>query len=342
MILVTGGTGILGSRLLYDLASKGYEVRCLSRTMNHSIVEKTFQNNAPENYKSLLNKIEWVKGDVLDLVSLVDAMEGITKIFHCAGFVSFYPSDYKMMMKINVEGTENVVNLSLEKSIEKLVHVSSIAAIGRLKQAEMINEETHWKISSANTGYAVSKYGAEREVWRGIEEGLNAVIVNPAVIIAPGDWSSNTPSMFNLVWRGLNFYTEGITAFVDARDVSKIMIALMESNIISQRFILASENLSFREFFDCIADNFNKPHAKIKVGKNLASLGWKLLAIKGFLTNSRPMITKETAIASVSRYYYSNEKIRKAIDIEFIPIKQCIKDVCKVFLIDKMQSNNQV
>jgi len=339
MILVTGGTGILGSRLLFDLVSKGIDVRCLSRNNKHSIVEKTFRNNAPDNYDSLLKKIEWVKGDVTDVISLEDAMQGISKVYHCAGFVSFYPSDYKMMMKINVEGTENTVNLSLEKGIEKLVHVSSIAAIGRLKQNETINEETHWKISSANTGYAISKYGAEREVWRGIEEGLNAVIVNPAVIIGPGDWNTNTPAMFNLVWKGLNFYTEGITAFVDARDVSKAMINLMESNIKNERYILASENISFKEFFDSIADNFHKHHAKIKIGTTLAAIAWRMLALKGFLINSRPMITKETAIASISRYYYSNDKIKKVIGLEFIPLKKSIEDVCKIFMEEKETMN---
>ncbi len=334
MILVTGGTGILGSRLLFDLVSSGKEVRALSRSTNRSVVEKTFRIYAPENHETLLQKINWVTGDVTDILSLDEAMEGITKVYHCAGFVSFDRSDYKMMMKINVEGTENIVNICLEKGVEKLIHVSSIAAIGREKEEFLISEDTHWKTSSANSGYAISKYGAEREVWRGMEEGLNAAIVNPGVIIAPGDWHTNTPEMFLLAWRGLRFYTEGINAFVDARDVSKAMIALMESDITKERFIITSENLSFRDFFGMISDGLHKPRATIKVEKKLAGIGWRMLTLKSFFTNTKPLITKETALASVSRYFYSNEKIKKAISMEFIPMKQSVMDVCKVFLND--------
>ncbi len=340
MILITGGTGILGSRLLFDLVKNGEPIRAISRSTNHAIVEKTFKIYAPDNYKKLLDTIEWVHGDITDLVSLEGAMDGITKVYHCAGFVSFHPSDYNKMMKINVEGTENMVNICLEKGVEKFVHVSSIAAIGRLKQGELISEETHWKTSAANTGYAISKYGAEREVWRGTAEGLNAVIVNPGVIIAPGNWNDNTPAMFNLVWRGLPVFTEGVNAFVDARDVSKAMIELMESSIHSERFILTSENVSFKDFFAHIADGLHKPQARIRVGKTLSNIGWRLLAMKGFFTNSRPAITKETAMASVSKYYYSNAKIKKAIGIEFIPMKQSIKDVCKVFLKEHNEGNS--
>ena len=335
MILVTGGTGILGSRVLFDLVSTGKKVRAIYRSGNFSVLEKTFKINAPDNHEALLRNIEWVKADITDIVSLGDAFENITHVYHCAAIVSFYPPDYKMMMKINVEGTENMVNLALENGVKKFCHVSSIAAIGRSKEGEIITENSHWKTSPSNSGYAISKYGAEREVWRGINEGLNAVILNPGVILGPGDWNNNTPSMFKTVWKGLKVYTEGINGFVDVRDVSKAMIHLMESDIINERFILVSENISFKQFFEYIADSFNKPHATIKVNKTLSSIGWRLLKVIGFLTNTKPFITKETAMAAVSTYYYSNEKIKKAINIEFIPIKESVNDIATIFIEEK-------
>lgn len=335
MILVTGGTGILGSRLLFDLVSRGKKVRAIHRSDNFSITEKTFKTNAPNDYEVLLKNIEWVKADITDIISLEDAFDNVTHIYHCAAIVSFYPADYKMMMKINVEGTENMVNLALEKGIKKFCHVSSIAAIGRSKEGETIAENSHWKTSPANSGYAISKYGAEREVWRGVHEGLNAVIVNPGVILGPGDWNTNTPSMFNTVWKGLKVYTEGVNGFVDVRDVSKAMINLMESDIINERYILVSENVSFKQFFEYIADVFHKPHATFKVNKTLASIGWRILKVTGFLTNKRPFITKETAIAATSKYYYSNEKIKKALNMEFIPIKKTVEDIAAIFLEEK-------
>ena len=335
MILVTGGTGILGSRLLFDLVSSGKKVRAIHRSNNFSVLEKVFKINAPDDYEALLKNIEWVKADVTDIVSLEDAFDNITHIYHCAAIVSFYPADYKMMMKINVEGTENMVNLALEHGIKKFCHVSSIAAIGRAKEGETITENSHWKTSTNNSGYAISKYGAEREVWRGIHEGLNAVIVNPGVILGPGDWNINTPSMFNTVWKGMKVYTEGVNGFVDVRDVSKVMITLMESDIINKRYILISENIAFKQLFEYIADCFHKPHATIKVNKTLASIGWKILKVTGFLTNKRPFITKETAAAATSKYYYSNEKIKKALNMEFIPIKKTVEDIATIFLIEK-------
>ncbi|MEI6815591.1 MAG: NAD-dependent epimerase/dehydratase family protein [Bacteroidota bacterium] len=332
MILVTGGTGILGSRLLFDLVNKGKKVRAIHRSNDFFITQKIFKLNAPERHLELFQNIEWIHADITDINSLEPAFDGITHVYHCAAFISFLGDAYKKMMSINVEGTENMVNLSLERKIEKFAHVSSIAAIGRVKVGEMITEDTYWKTSPNNTGYAISKYGAEREVWRGMAEGLNAVIVNPGVIIGPGDWNNNTSEMFSLGWRGMKFYTEGVNAFVDARDVSKALIALMESDISNERFILASENISFRQFFDFIADSFNKPRATVKVNRTLANIGWRLEALRSFIKNKRPTITKETARASTNKFYYSNEKIRKAIGMEFMPMKKSVEDTCKVFL----------
>ena len=223
MILVTGGTGLLGSHLLLELARSGKNVRALKRkSSNISQVRKVFLYYV-QNADELLQNIEWFEGDLLDFGSIEDSLEGVKEIYHAGAVVSFYPSDHKSMLKVNIEGTANLVNLALEKAISKFCYVSSVSTLGRADNLGLTDEETYWKASNKNSQYAISKYGAEREVWRGIEEGLNAVIVNPSVILGPGDWKSGSPAFFSRIGKGLKFYTSGINGFVDVRDVSKAM-----------------------------------------------------------------------------------------------------------------------
>lgn len=332
MILVTGGTGLVGSHLLYDLVRNGNRVRALKRAgSNTSLVCKTFSYYC-SNPDELFARIEWVEGDICDAASLEDALDGIEKVYHCAAIVSFVPHAREEMLKVNVEGTANVVNACLEKKISKLCHVSSIATLGRNGAAGMVTEETHWKASPENSWYAISKYGAEREVWRGVAEGLNVVVVNPALIIGPGDWSKGSIVVFPLAARRMKYYTSGSTGYVDARDVSRAMISLMESDIKGERFLLNSANLSFRTFFDMMHDAFGKNHASVSVGPFLAELGWRLEKIRSALKRKEPVITKETARAANYTYQFSSDKIKKIIGFEFIPIEQSVREICGFYL----------
>ncbi len=327
MILVTGGTGLVGSHLLAELVQSGKSVRAIKRnSSNMSLVKQQIPDTV------LFAKIEWVEADVLDVYSLSEAMEGVTDIYHCAATISFNPADVADMMKVNIEGTANVINMALEKGVKKICHVSSIAAIGKALNDETVTEKTPWKTSPNNSNYAISKYGSEREVWRGTMEGLDAVIVNPSVIIGPGDWNTGSSKMFKQAYTGLKFYTSGINGFVDVRDVCKTMIMLMESDIKNERFIVSSENYPFREFFDNACLNFGKPLPSIKASPLLGSLTWRAEAVRSFFTGSKPLITKETARSANQQYYYSNEKIKKALNFEFISVKQSIKDTCGYFL----------
>lgn len=327
MILVTGATGLLGSRLVFDLTSGGKKVRALFRNE----ASKAHLSRYFKGYPELLQKIEFFRGDITDIFSLQEALAGVEEIYHCAGKVSFQPSDKEKMHHINISGTANIVNAALDAGIRKFCHVSSIAAIGRNGSSAMINEDNSWKTSVHNSEYAISKYGAEREVWRGIAEGLNAVIVNPGVIIGPGDWRTDSSMLFGQVQRGLRFYTEGMNGFVDVRDVSTSMIQLMNSGRTGERYILVAENKPFREVFDCIADQLHKPRPSIKAGPLLTSLAWRAEWIKSKLFGTKPVITRETARSASGVNRYDNSRIIAATGIQFIGIEKAIADAAAYF-----------
>ena len=336
LILVTGGTGLVGTHLLFDLCKSGNRVRALKR--NNSDVDKVKKvfSYYSSGVDQLLKNIEWVDVDLLDVYSLMDAMEGITEVYHCAAMVSFEPKHETEMMKINVEGTANMVNAALEKGIKNFCHVSSIATVGREEHSTLSTEETFWKSSPDHSNYAISKYAAEREVWRASEEGLNIIIVNPSLIIGAGNWQQSSSSMFSKGYEGLKYFTNGANGFVDVRDVTALMIVLMESEIKNQRFILNSENISYKYFFDLIHQEFDKSKSSIKVGKVISNLAWRVEKIKCMISGEAPLITKETVRSANNISAFSNEKIKKAFpDYKFISVEQSIKDTCRLFLRDQ-------
>jgi dihydroflavonol-4-reductase len=330
MILVTGGTGLVGSHLIRELVHKGEKVRAIRRKESDLSVFKKYLGD-----DTIKDKVEWVEADVTDIYSISDAMEGIHQVYHTAATVSFLPSDKGRMMKVNAEGTANVVNTALDNGIHKLCHVSSVAAIGRTGKDEVITENSKWTNSSHNSNYALSKYAAEREVWRGIAEGLNAVIVNPSIILGPADWSKGSPRIFSGVFKGLKFYSEGINAFVDVRDVAAVMIRLMESGISNERFIIMSENLSYKELFEKIALGLGKPAPALKAGRLLAGLAWRLDRLRQGITGTEPLVTKETARTASQKNLYSADKVKAALNYSFLSIDQSVKDTCNVFLSEK-------
>jgi dihydroflavonol-4-reductase len=328
MILVTGGSGLVGSHILFDLVSSGKKVRALRRAVSNMNVVNSLFSKSPE----LLNNIEWVEGEVNDIFSLDDAMAGVDTVYHSAAFISFYQSDKNKMLKVNVEGTANVVNMAMKNNISRLCHVSSVAALGRTSGEINVDENSWWKTSSRNSNYAISKYGGEREVWRAMEEGLSAFIINPTIIIGPGNWTGGSTQMFSQVNKGMPYYTNGITGFVDVRDVSKSALLLMEKGVRDQRFIINSENVTYRYVFDLIAQYLGKKKTSIKVTPLLSEIGWRAETIKSWITRSKPMITKETARNGLMEWHYSNEKIRKETGMDFISVEQSVKDTCEVFL----------
>jgi dihydroflavonol-4-reductase len=332
MQLITGSSGLVGSHLLLKLLRDGKKVRALYR--NDFSIDRTKANFKMHGKQALdlFTGIEWVKGDLQDLVSLDSALENVDYVYHCAALVSFKKSDKQALFKTNIEGTRNLVNLCLSKKIKKLCHVSSTAAIGKSFDQEKASEELPWKKEKSTSNYSVSKYHAEMEVWRGIEEGLNAVIVNPSIILGPADWSRGSAELFSKVWKGLKYYTLGKNAFVDVRDVVSCMTSLMKSDISGERFLVFSENLSYQELFNLIAKYLGKSKPSVQVKPWFLNLVWRMELIRAFIMRSSPLVTKETANSSMSLRTYSNHKISAAIGFKFMTVEDSIKDTAKLFL----------
>ena len=333
MILVTGSSGLVGSHVLFRLVNEGYRGKALIRSKDRiQSVKRIFQfyTNISDE---LLRQIEWVEGDVLDIGSLEEAFDGVDKVYHCAAVVSFKKADKSKILTTNVKGTLNIVNLCLAKRIIKLAYVSSVAVLGQNPEQKTITEDDLFNEIPKNTTYAMSKFLAEREIWRGIAEGMNAVIVNPSTIIGPGDWQKGSSQLFTEIYHGLKYYTEGVTGYVDVRDVADTLILLMKSEIINERFILNSENLCFKDLFDMMADALGKPRPMVRINKFTAEIAWRLFTLKSLVTGKPSAITAETARSAFVSYYYSNQKFKETFpNYSFIPIRNSIADTAKIFI----------
>jgi len=321
-ILITGGTGFLGAYIIKQLVEKDYAVRAIRRT-----------NKLPAFIpKEVFDTVEWVEGDVLDVVSLEDAMEGIDTVIHSAAIVSFFKKEQKQMYKINVEGTANVVNIALEKNIKRFVHISSIAALGRKVDGGHVNEEKKWEESKVNTHYAKTKYKAEIEVWRGISEGLNAVILNPSTILGYGDWNNGSSAIFKKVYEEFKWYTPGVNGFVDVEDVAAATVLLMESNISEERFVINGDNWPFRKLMDTMADAFGKKKPVKQTTPFVLGFAWRAERIKSVLTGKKPVLTKESAKVAHSKTFFDNDKFLKAFpQFSFTPLEKTIQNACKKY-----------
>ena len=332
MNFVTGGTGLLGSHLIYDLLTKGEKVKALKRpTSNIQLVEKVFSYYGQEA-PDLSGQIDWVDGDILDYYSITDALDGVNHVYHCAAIVSFDSQKRNQIIQNNVQGTANLVNACLEKSIKKYCQVSSIAAIGKSESTRFITESGQWIDSKNNSAYSTSKYFSEMEVWRGMAEGLNAIIVNPSIILGPGRWDTGSAIIFSSLFEGLRFYTKGVTGYVDVRDVSNAMIQLMNSKISNERFILNAENLTYEYVFKLIAKFLGVKKPDIYARKWMSELAWRIEKVKFVLLNKPILITKETARTAHKFSYYSSKKIKDELNFQFKPIEQSIQDVSRLFL----------
>jgi dihydroflavonol-4-reductase len=332
MILVTGATGLVGSHLLAELLRSGIKVRATRRSgsdTGHLFKILELYSVTPENYAEL---IEWIDADLLDPVEVNNVMTGIKIVYHTAAVVSFDPRDRSEVVRNNVEITRNIVNSCLDQNIEKLCFVSSTAALGTSPGNEPVTEDSPWGDGSKGSAYSISKHQSEMEVWRGIAEGLNAVIVNPSIIFGPGDWSRSSSRLIKTVWDGLKYYTEGVTGYVDIKDVVKSMIWLAQSDISGERFIISSENLSYKEVFIMISRELGKPPPGILATPFLIGIAWRLDWLRSRLTGRKRIITRETVGASQNKKYFSSKKIADTMGIQFIPISKSIEDTVRVFL----------
>ncbi len=322
-ILITGATGLVGSAVARRFLTENHTVYALFR---------------PGSDRSLLKgaeaSIHWIEGDILDTSSLEKALKGIDFVIHSAAVVSFVPRDRDMMYKVNREGTANVVNACLKSDIKKFCHVSSIAALGRPDPRKVVpgvdtvlDETQRWEDSPENSEYAKSKYLAELEVWRGVAEGLNAVIVNPTLILGEGDWDKSSTQIFRYVYREKPFYTEGMANYVDVLDVAEIIFQLLFSDISGERFLLNADSISYQNLFNTIADAMQKKRPSLRVGSGLAGVIWRIEAVRTWLMGTKPLITKETAQSAARRIKYDNRKIKNALRFNFQPLEKTVTRV---------------
>jgi len=326
MIFVTGGTGILGSHLLFTISKTENSIRALYRSTERLEQTKAvFKYYNPDKWESQFSKIEWVKGDILDITEMIELINGCTHVYHCAALVSFHPKDFNQLNKINREGTENIVNACLHNNTVKLCHVSSTAAIGG-DDKKAIDENTKWKITPTTGGYSISKYSAEREVWRGIEEGLDAVIVNPCVIFGAGNWNESSLAIFKTVQKGIKFYPPGANATVDARDVAEIMQLLMNSEIKNERYLCVGSNQSFKDLMTSIAKELKVKEPSKEVGKFTVNVVRRVFSFFKRLVGKRSDITKETVHNLFSTKSYDNSKVRTALNFEFRNLEEQVRN----------------
>lgn len=326
MILVTGGTGLVGSHLLLQLVKSEKNVRALYRSKTS--IAKTKTLFLESNAENLFSKIDWMAADLNDISSLEAAFTEVKFVYHCAALISFDPKDELQLRKTNIEGTANIVNFCIDNKVEKLCFVSSIAALGHLTPNEnIITEATEWNPEKPNSDYAISKYGAEMEVWRGHQEGLKVVIINPGIIFGIGFFDQGSNSFFTQIKRGISFYTNGITGYVCINDVVLVLTKLMNSDFSGERYIVISENRSYKSIFESIAMVVNAKKPTYLASAFIINLFWRLDWLKSFLLRSKRIFSKYNAMSASNTDLISNQKIVAALNYTFQPIDECIAKV---------------
>ena len=331
MVLVTGGTGLVGSHILLHLTQKGQRVRAIYRQAERiAEVERLFRFYTPEAAE-LLGRIEWVEADLSDYFALEEALQGVRQVYHAAAKVSFNPGESDRMLKVNTEGTANLMNACLHCGVEKVCYVSSIASLGKALDGGVIDEQVEWQADDHRSAYSYSKFRAEMEVWRASKEGIPVVIVNPSVIIGPVNWLRSSGRLFYSVRKGLPVYTGGATGFVDVRDVAAAVVLLMESQSVNERFILNGENLSYWDFFTMVAQALGRRPPFLKVGRLMTELGWRVNLLFCYLAGKAPAITKDTARTAQTVSRYSADKFSRQFNYRFTPLKEAIENTARWF-----------
>ncbi|HTN46150.1 MAG TPA: NAD-dependent epimerase/dehydratase family protein [Flavipsychrobacter sp.] len=324
MILVTGASGFLGQHLVQRLSQTGQAIRAI------------YHQTKPSDNLLRLPHVTWQKADLLDVFDVEMIMQNARQVYHCAAIVSFDSADKYALLQVNTESTANIVNASLDAQVEKLAYVSSVASLGRSVTAKVITEETEWEESPHNSTYSKSKYYAEMEVWRGMAEGLNAVIINPGIILGEGDWEKGSAKLIKTADKEFPFYTEGINGWVDVKDVVEILVQLMNAPISEERFIVSAGNFSYKDIFTLMANALGKKPPQIKAGKFLTGLVWRWNALKSRITGERATITKETASTAQKQVLYDNTKLLEALsDFTYMPIRQTIERMATLYMKNK-------
>jgi len=333
MILITGATGLVGSHLALQLLENGEKIRAIYRNQSSILATKSLFEGYEKSH--LFDKIEWIKADITDIPSLEIAFANVDSVFHCAALISFDPNDEDLLRKTNIEGTANIVNLSLSYGAKKVGYVSSIAALGDRKEYEtIITEETEWNPEKHHSDYAISKYGAEMEIWRGQQEGLQVVVINPGIILGPGFWKQGSGKLFSAVANGLKFYTKGTSGFVSVIDVVNLLIvatAKIDEKQNGQRYIAIENNYSYETIFNEIAKVLNVEKPKFYIAYWQTELAWRWNWLTSILLNKKRLISKETMRSCHQLDCYSNEKARIKFDYQFKNVPSYISEMASYY-----------
>lgn len=331
---VSGATGLVGSHLVFTLLTQGKKVRALHRaSSDRSLLERVCGYYGAK-LADLEHLLEWQEADLLDPIDVDAAVAGSQVFYHAAAVVSFDPRDRNAVIDGNRRMTQLVVNAALHHNIPRLVHVSSVAALGRKPDQKDFDEESHWVESKLNSNYSKGKYAAEMEVWRGIEEGLSAAMVNPCIILGPGTWNDGSAAIFKNIAEGFKFYTTGVNAYVDVRDVVQAVLILAEGDQ-KERYVIAADNRSYQSVFNAIAEALKVNPPSVEVQPWMSSLAWRWEALKSRITGGRPLLTKETARTALEEYYYKNDKARKDLGLQFRDLKESIAFIGQCYLKDQ-------
>lgn len=323
MILVTGGTGFIGSYIIKNLLAKDLPVRAIRRS---SALPFIFPVSGSE-------KMEWFETDIMDVCGLKEAMEGVACVIHAAAMVSFHPADQTRMYKVNVEGTENVVNMALESRVKRIIHVSSVSALGRSQHGETVTEEKEWEDSNRNTAYGKSKRLAEMQVYRGIEEGLAGAIINPSTVLGFGDWYQSSSSIFRNVYNEFPWYTKGTNGFVGVEDVAEAAVQLALSDISGERYIVSADNWTFEKLFNAIADGLDKRQPPRYASKGIGNIAWRIEKVKSFFSGEKPLLTRDTArIAQTNTFFQNNKLLNQLPGFSYTPLEDVIRNSCEKYL----------
>ncbi len=327
---VSGATGLVGSHLVHRLLKEGKTVRALHReNSDRSLLNRVFAYYGDE-LKDYESQLSWQIADLLDPLEVDQALKGTQVFYHTAAVVSFDPRDEKAVIIGNQEMTSLVVNAASHHKLDRFVHVSSVAALGRKPDQQEFDESSYWIESKENSNYAKGKYASEMQVWRGIEEGLNAAIINPCIILGPGTWNDGSAAIFKNIAEGFKFYTKGVNAYVDVRDVVEALIRLAEGQQ-NERYLVVGENRSYESIFNSIAKALDVPPPSLEVQPWMSAIAWRWEALKSKLTGKRPLLTKETARTALGKYYYKNDKAKSELNMEFREIDESISFIAKCF-----------
>ena len=325
MVFVTGATGLVGRYLVDELLRNGEHVRALCRPQSDRQAVHDFLAKAGTDDVHL----EWVEGSLHDGMFLEEAMAGCRRVFHCAAMVSFHSKDAEAMMRINRDATGLVVNAMLHTGATELVHVSSVAALGR-KPGEPVHEDVPFEDGRDVSHYARSKFAAELEAWRGQEEGLRVLAVNPVIVLGEGDFSRSSSMLFTLVHRGLSWYPVGTNGFVAARDVARACTLLAAHNCWGERFVLCSENTSYQQLMAWMAEALGVPAPHRPLKSWMLGMAWRLSALWEALTGRRAPISKESVENTNKDHRYATDKLErtlkaKGLDWTYEPIQTTIE-----------------